>query len=285
MLSKEQIARYSRQLILPEIGPRGQKKLLDASALIVGAGGLGSPAALYLAAAGVGRLGVIDYDTVSLSNLHRQILHHTASVGRPKGESAKERLQALNPDVQVEAIACRLEPENVLERIRTYDLVLDGSDNFTTRYLVNDACVLSQTPFLYGGVVCFMGQVMVVRPKSSACFRCLFPEPPSGEQVPNCQEAGILGAVAGILGTVMAHEALKLLLEINDGLTDRLLVFDGLKSRFREVPVRRDPTCAVCGEAPTIRNPETVKEQACVSIPESEVGNQRSEVGSRKAAI
>ncbi len=254
-LSKEQIQRYSRQLILSEIGVRGQERLLASSVLVIGAGGLGCPAALYLAAAGIGRIGILDRDVVALSNLHRQILHGTADVGRPKSESAKARLQALNPDVTIHAIPASLTPENAADLVQDFELVLDGSDNFPTRYLVNDACVLSATPFIYGGVVHLRGQMMVVQPGQSACFRCVFPEPPTDGAIPNCQDAGVVGATAGIIGSLMAHEAIKWLVGIGTPLTNRLLAFDGLTARVREIPVRRAADCAVCGEHPTIRTP------------------------------
>lgn len=252
-LSKDQIARYSRQLILPEVGVHGQERLLASSVLIVGAGGLGCPAALYLAAAGVGTLGLIDRDAVALSNLHRQILHTTEDVGRPKSLSASSTLKALNPEVSVVAFQESLGASNALQLLQPYDVILDGSDNFSTRYLVNDACVLLGKPLIHGGVVHLRGQALTVLPKRSACVRCVFPEPPQPGAIPSCQEAGVLGSVAGILGTLMAHEALKVLLGIGQPLADRLLVVDGYASRFRDVAVRRDPACAVCGEAPTIQ--------------------------------
>ena len=251
--TKEQIARYSRQLILPEVGVQGQERLRDASVLIVGAGGLGCPSALYLAAAGVGTVGLIDQEAVALSNLHRQVLHTTDAVGRPKTHSAKARLAALNPEVSVVAIQERLTPGNARRLLQPYDLVLDGSDNFPTRYLVNDACVLLGKPLVHGGVVHFGGQVMTVLPGRSACVRCVFPEPPQPGAIPSCQEAGVLGTAAGLLGSLMAHEALKVLLDLGEPLVDRLLVFEGKASRFRDVRVRRNPGCAVCGDAPTIR--------------------------------
>ena len=265
-LSKDQIARYSRQLILPEIGVRGQQRLLSSSVLVVGAGGLGCPAALYLAAAGVGRLGIIDREAVTLSNLHRQVLHTSDAVGRPKSLSAQARLAALNPDVVVLPIQASLTAANALEWLRPYDLVLDGSDNFPTRYLVNDACVLLGKPLVHGGVVHLGGQVLTVLPRRGACFRCVFPEPPQPGAVPSCQEAGVLGAAAGVLGSLMAHEALKLLLGIGEPLVDRLAVFDGAASRFREVPVRRDLLCAVCGDAPTIREPVAMDDPVCGAL-------------------
>ena len=252
-LTKEQVARYSRQLILPDIGVQGQERLLSASVLVVGAGGLGCPAALYLAAAGVGTLGILDRETVALSNLHRQILHSTETVGRPKSQSAASRVRALNPDVAVRPIQESLTAANAPELLGPYDLILDGSDNFPTRYLVNDACVLLGKPLVHGGVVHVGGQVMTVLPGRSACVRCVFPEPPTPGAIPSCQEAGVLGTAAGLLGSLMAHEALKVLLDFGEPLIDRLLVFEGTASRCREVRLRRNPDCAVCGDAPTIR--------------------------------
>jgi len=252
-LSKEQIARYSRQLLLPEIGVPGQQRLLGASVALVGAGGLGSPAALYLAAAGVGRLGIIDREVVALSNLHRQILHTTEQLGAPKAASARARLSAHNPDVNVVAMQASLDASNALQLLQPYDVIVDGSDNFSTRYLVNDACVLLEKPLVHGGVVQNRGQVMTILPRRSACFRCVFPEPPTSGAIPSCQEAGVLGSAAGVIGTLMAHEALKLLLGIGTPLTNRLLVFDGGASRFRDVPIRRDAACPLCGDRPTIQ--------------------------------
>lgn len=249
-LSKSQVERYGRQLILPEVGVAGQQRLQHGAVLIVGAGGLGSPAALYLAAAGVGRIGVVDHDAVTLSNLHRQILHATSDVGRAKTHSACARLRALNPDVRSEPIQQRLTAENAERIIAPYALVLDGSDNFPTRYVVNDTCVRLGIPFVHAGVIRCEGQVLTVLPRHSACLRCVFPEPPAPGSVPSCQDAGVLGAAAGVLGSLMAHEALKWVLGLGGLATDRLLVFEGMRSRFREVPVRRDPSCPVCGETP-----------------------------------
>ena len=265
-LSKDQIARYSRQLILPEIGAQGQQKLLRASVLVVGAGGLGCPAALYLAAAGVGTIGIVDRETVALSNLHRQILHSAEAVGRPKSQSAAARLTTLNPEIRVIPIRESLEAANALQMLRPYDLVVDGSDNFPTRYLVNDACVILGKPFVHGGVVHFGGQVLTVLPKRSACFRCVFPEPPEPGAIPSCQEAGVLGTAAGILGSLMAHEALKVILNLGEPLVNRFAVFDGKASRVREVPVRRDPMCAACGDAPTIQKLMTDAAHRCQAL-------------------
>ncbi len=247
--SEAQIERYGCQLILPEIGRQGQQRLAQAKVLIIGAGGLGSPAALYLAAAGVGTLGILDDDTVELSNLHRQILHTTNDVGRAKSQSAKARLDALNPGVTCLAIQERLTRANALDHLAGYDVIVDGSDNFPTRYLVNDACVALNKPLVHGGIVHLNGQLMTILPRRSPCFRCVFPEPPSPDAIPSCQQAGVLGSVAGVIGSLMAHEALKVLLEIGDPLVGRLLVFDGTMSRFREVPIRRNPQCPTCGEA------------------------------------
>ncbi|MBI3997311.1 MAG: molybdopterin-synthase adenylyltransferase MoeB [Candidatus Omnitrophica bacterium] len=252
-LSKEQILRYGRQLILPEIGVAGQQQLTHAAVLIIGAGGLGSPAAFYLAAAGVGTIGIIDPESVALSNLHRQILHTTEAVGSPKARSAQARLEALNPHVTVIPIQERLSAANAADILDAYDVVVDGSDNFSTRYLVNDAAVLLGKPLIHGGVVHFGGQVMTILPRQGACFRCVFPEPPPAGSIPSCQEAGVVGAVAGILGSLMAHETLKVLLGLGEPVVDRLFMFDGMTSRVRDVPVRRNTQCAVCGEQPTIR--------------------------------
>ena len=251
-LREDQIERYSRQIILPNIGGKGQEKLLKAKVLIIGAGGLGSPAALYLASAGIGKIGIADSDKVELNNLQRQILHSNSSIGKTKVESAKERLAAINPDVEVIAHNLRLTSENILDIIRDYDIVVDGSDNFPTRYLVNDACVLSGKPLSHGGIFRFDGQAMTILPHKSACYRCLFPEPPPPGFVPSCQEAGILGAVAGIIGTIQANEVLKYILEMGNLLAGKLLVFNALDSSFRQVKVPKDPKCPICGENPTI---------------------------------
>lgn len=251
-LTESQIERYSRQIILSEIGGKGQEKLLSAKVLIVGAGGLGSPCALYLAAAGVGKLGIVDSDEVELNNLQRQIVHSTDSVGKDKAASAKHRLAELNPDVEVVAHKIRLTSENILDVIKDYDMVVDGSDNFPTRYLVNDACVLSQKPLSHAGIFRFDGQAMTILPRQSACYRCVFAEPPPPGLVPSCREAGILGAVAGIIGTIQANEVLKYILGIGGLLTGRLLVFNALDSSFRMVKVTRDPKCPLCAENPTL---------------------------------
>ena len=251
-LREDQIERYSRQILLPNVGGKGQEKLLDAKVLVIGAGGLGSPCALYLAAAGVGTIGIVDSDNVELNNLQRQIIHSTKTVGVSKVESARERLIALNSDVKVIPHKMRLDSTNILDLIKDYDIVVDGSDNFPTRYLVNDACVLSKKPLSHGGILRFDGQAITILPHKSACYRCLFSEPPPPGLVPSCQEAGILGAVAAIIGTIQANEVLKHILGIGDLLTGKLLVFCALDSSFRQVKVPRDPKCPICGENPTI---------------------------------
>ncbi len=251
-LREDQIERYSRQIILPNIGGKGQEKLLNAKVLIIGAGGLGSPCALYLASAGIGTIGIVDSDKVEINNLQRQILHSNTNVGKAKVESAKERMVGINPDVKVITYNLRLTSENILDIIQDYDIIVDGSDNFPTRYLINDACVLSGRPLSHGGIFRFDGQAITILPHKSACYRCLFPEPPPPGLVPSCQEAGILGAVAGIIGTVQANEVLKYILEIGNLLTGKLLVFNALDSSFRQVKVPKDPKCPVCGENPTV---------------------------------
>lgn len=252
-LREDQIERYSRQIILPNVGGKGQEKLCNARVLIIGAGGLGSPAALYLASAGIGKIGIVDSDKVELNNLQRQILHSTKDVGRAKVDSAQDRLVGINPDVKVVTYNLRLTSENILNIIKDYDIIVDGSDNFPTRYLVNDACVLSGKPLSHGGIFRFDGQAITVIPGESACYRCLFPEPPPPGLVPSCQEAGILGAVAGVIGVIQANEVLKYILGIGNLLTGKLLVFNALDSSFRQVKVPRDPNCPVCGENPTVR--------------------------------
>lgn len=251
-LNDDQIERYSRQIILPSVGGKGQEKLLSAKVLIVGAGGLGSPAALYLASAGIGKIGIVDSDKVELNNLQRQILHSTKDVGRAKVESAKARLNATNPEIEIIPYEVRLTSENILDIIKEYDIIIDGSDNFPTRYLVNDASVLSAKPLSHGGIFRFDGQAMTILPGVSACYRCLFPEPPPAGLMPSCQEAGIMGAVAGIIGTIQANEVLKYVLGIGDLLSGKLLVFSALDSSFRRVKVPKDPKCPVCGDHPTI---------------------------------
>lgn len=251
-LREDQIERYSRQIILPNVGGKGQEKLLNAKVLSIGAGGLGSPAALYLVSAGIGKIGIVDSDQVELNNLQRQILHSTENVGKSKVKSAAERLKSLNPDIQIKNYELRVTSDNILDIIKDYDIIVDGSDNFPTRYLVNDACVLSGKPLSHGGIFRFDGQAITILPGESACYRCLFPEPPPPGLVPSCQEAGILGAVAGVIGTIQANEVLKYILGIGDLLAGKLLVFNALHSSFRQVKVPKNPNCPVCGENPTI---------------------------------
>ncbi|MBI2822758.1 MAG: molybdopterin-synthase adenylyltransferase MoeB [Acidobacteria bacterium] len=250
--TEEQIKRYSRHIILPEVGGKGQKKLLAGKALIVGAGGLGSPAGLYLAAAGVGTIGVIDADVVDLSNLQRQVLHSTKDLDRPKVFSAQERMEGLNPDIRVVPYHERLTAANALEIIRGYDVILDGSDNFPTKFLVNDACVMLGKPLVLAGILRFDGQLFTILPGRGACYRCIFRKPPPAGLIPSCEEAGILGAVAGVMGTLQAVEALKILLGTGETRAGRILLFDAATTEFREVAVRRDPDCPVCSDHPTI---------------------------------
>ncbi len=252
MLSHDELIRYSRHLILPEIGLAGQERLKAARVLLVGAGGLGSPAALYLAAAGIGTIGLIDFDVVDRSNLQRQVVHGTAAVGTSKLASARARLADLNPHVQVETIETRLEAANALEHLRGWDVVVDGSDNFPTRYLVNDACVLLGIPTVYGAVLRFEGQVSVFDARRGPCYRCLYREPPPPELVPSCAEGGVVGVVPGVIGSLQALEAIKLVTGIGSSLVGRLLLFDGMKLQFREIALIKDPDCVVCGPYPTV---------------------------------
>jgi sulfur-carrier protein adenylyltransferase/sulfurtransferase len=252
-ISNEEVQRYSRHLIMPEVGLNGQKKLKAASVLCIGAGGLGSPLALYLAAAGVGRLGIVDFDTVDASNLQRQILHFTKDVGRPKLDSAREKLEAVNPHVTLETHETPLTSQNALEIIRRYDIVADGTDNFPTRYLVNDACVLAGKPNVYGSVFRFEGQVSVFATQGGPCYRCLYPEPPPPGLVPSCAEGGVLGILPGLIGVLQATEVIKLILGKGTPLVGRLLLVDALATRFRELKLRRSEDCPVCGPDPTIK--------------------------------
>src|SRR6266436_2392079 len=252
-LNNDEIRRYSRHLILPEVGLSGQKKICSTSVLCIGAGGLGSPIAMYLAAAGVGKLGLLDFDTVDFSNLQRQIIHGTPDVGRPKTQSASETIKRINPNVQVVLHNTRFTSENALEVIRPYDIVVDGTDNFPTRYLTNDACVLLKKPNVYGSIFRFEGQASVFAPHlGGPCYRCLYPEPPPPGMVPSCAEGGVLGVLPGIVGCIQATEILKLALGKGSSLIGRLLLFNALDMKFRELKLRRDPECPLCGENPTI---------------------------------
>jgi adenylyltransferase/sulfurtransferase len=251
-LSADEVRRYSRHLILPEVGMDGQRALKAARVLCIGAGGLGSPAAMYLAAAGVGTLGLVDFDVVDMSNLQRQLLHGTPDVGRPKLESARDRLLALNPNIRVETYETALSSKNALELFEPYDVILDGTDNFPTRYLVNDACVLLGKPNAYGSIFRFEGQASVFGAKDGPCYRCLYPEPPPPGLVPSCAEGGVLGVLPGIIGTIQATETIKLILGRGEPLIGRFLIFDALRMRFRELKLRKDPDCPVCGTNPSV---------------------------------
>ena len=252
--SDEQIHRYSRQMILPGIGGKGQRKLMEAKVLIMGAGGLGSPAAIYLAAAGVGTIGLADFDRVELHNLQRQILHKTGDLGRLKVESGRETLESLNPEVKVQTYSDRIVSANIREIIRGYDLVLDGSDNFPTRFLVNDACYFERKTLISGAILRFDGQLSTFKPHAGGpCYRCLLPEPPPPGMVPSCQEAGVLGAVAGIIGILQANEALKEILGLGESMAGRFLIFNALNLSFHEVKIAKNSNCPLCGENPRIK--------------------------------
>ncbi len=251
-LSHAEVLRYSRHLLLPEVGVEGQRKLKAARVLTIGAGGLGSPLSLYLAAAGVGTIGIVDFDVVDLTNLQRQIVHGTATLGTPKLESAKSRLTDLNPNVKVETHEARLTSENALDIIREYDIVVDGTDNFPTRYLVNDACVLLGKPNVYGSIFRFEGQASLFYAKEGPCYRCLYSEPPPPGLVPSCAEGGVLGVLPGIIGSIQALETIKWIIGAGDLLIGRLVLFDALRLRFRELKLRKDPDCPICGQNPTI---------------------------------
>jgi molybdopterin/thiamine biosynthesis adenylyltransferase len=251
-LTPAQRNRYSRHLLIPEVGEAGQLRLLDAKVLLIGAGGLGSPAALYLAAAGVGTIGLVDADVVDESNLQRQILHSTERLGMTKTASARKTLEALSPDVKVIEHTERMVADNVLRIIGDYDLIVDGADNFPTRYLLNDASLLANKPVVHGSIFRFEGQLTVFKPYEGPCYRCLFPEPPPSELAPSCAEAGVLGVLPGIVGCLQASEALKLLLGVGDPLVGRLLLFDALETTFRELKLRRNPECPACGEHATL---------------------------------
>ncbi|MGI8553904.1 MAG: molybdopterin-synthase adenylyltransferase MoeB [Dehalococcoidia bacterium] len=250
-LTSQQVMRYSRHIIMPQVGPVGQRKLMQAKVLIVGAGGLGSPVALYLAAAGVGTIGIVDFDVVDLSNLQRQLLHHTDDVGKLKVVSARETINAYNPEVNVVTHEVPLTSENALEIIPQYDIIVNGADNFAARYLVNDASYLSGKPLVDGSILLFDGQATTFIP-GKGCYRCLFPEPPPPGLVPSCAEAGVLGALCGTIGTIQATEVLKLILEIGDPLAGRLLLYDALAMEMRQVKIRRNPNCPLCGDNPTV---------------------------------
>lgn len=268
-LTNAEKARYARHFTLPEVGPEGQRRLKAARILCIGAGGLGSPLTMYLAAAGIGEIGIVDFDRVDFSNLQRQLLHDTADVGRLKTESAKERLFAINPEVQVTLHETRLSAANAAAIAEPYDLIIDGTDNFPTRYLSNDLAVLTEKPNVYGSIYRFEGQVSVFAPHlGGPCYRCLFPEPPEPGLVPSCAEGGVLGILPGIIGAMQANEAVKLLLGIGDPLIGRLVHFDALSFRFREIKLRRDPGCSICGDSPTLTQLEEIQ-FACDMTPPS----------------
>ncbi len=251
-LTKSQLARYSRHLLMPEVGEEGQLKLLGAKVLLIGAGGLGSPSAMYLAAAGIGTLGIVDGDTVDMSNLQRQLLHTEDRVGTPKVESALKMLKGINSDIEIKAYPFRIDSSNVLDLFKDYDIILDGCDNFPTRYLVNDACYFLGKTNVHGSIFRFDGQVTVFKPNHGPCYRCLYPEPPPPGMAPSCAEAGVLGVLPGIVGVAQAIETIKVVLGIGHPLIGRLLTFDALQMKFRELRTRRDPTCPLCGPNPTV---------------------------------
>jgi molybdopterin/thiamine biosynthesis adenylyltransferase/rhodanese-related sulfurtransferase/molybdopterin converting factor small subunit len=280
-LSNEEILRYSRHLIMPEVGMEGQLKLKRAKVLMVGAGGLGAPVGLYLAAAGVGRIGIVDFDVVDATNLQRQVIHGTADVGRKKLESAADTMQDINPHVRIDRYETALSSANALEILRDYDMVVDGTDNFPTRYLVNDACVLLGKPNVYGSIFRFEGQASVFAVPGGPCYRCLYPEPPPPGLVPSCAEGGVLGILPGLIGLVQATEAVKLILGAGEPLVGRLLLYDALAMRFRELKLRKDPECPVCGERPTVR--ELIDyQQFCGVRPEPAGQSAAAEIGPRE---
>ena len=263
-LTEEQIYRYSRHILLPEVGGVGQERLLRAKVFCVGVGGLGSPVALYLTAAGLGTIGIADSDQVDISNLQRQVLHYTDDIGKPKTHSAREKLEKLNPDVNVVVYKDLITKDNIREIVREYDITIDGSDNFPTRYLVNDACYFEKKTLVSGAIFQFEGQLTVFKTHSGgACYRCLYPEIPPEGMIPNCEEAGILGAVAGTVGTMQAVETLKEVLQIGDPLVDRLLIMNALNMSFNTVKITKDPNCQLCGEKPTIKDVAANTEPVC----------------------
>lgn len=250
--TRSQLNRYARHIILPHVGPQGQQKLLESKVLVIGAGGLGSPILMYLAAAGVGHIGIVDFDTVDLSNLQRQIIHTSSDLGKAKTHSAQAHLQALNPEVTIIPYTEALNSQNAREIMRSYDLIIDGSDNFPTRYLVNDACVLENKPLLYGAISQFEGQLSLFNTLGAPCYRCLFPTPPKPGAIASCAEAGVFGVLPGVVGSLMATEAIKILLGLGETLSGVLLHYDGLYAEMRRISIRKNPACVVCGNKPTI---------------------------------
>ena len=262
-MTDEQIERYSRHIILKEVGAKGQKKLLNGRVLIIGAGGLGAPAALYLAAAGVGHIGIVDADEVDLSNLQRQVIHTTADIGKAKVKSAKETMEAINPDVEVKTYRMFVDSSNIRELVRDYDFIIDGTDNFPAKFLINDACVLEKKPFSHAGIIRFQGQLMTYVPGEGPCYRCVFKNPPPKDAVPTCKQAGVIGAMAGTIGTLQAMEAIKYLIGQGDLLTGKLLTYDALKMDFRKIKLKKDCNCAVCSEHATIFEPIDYEQEVC----------------------
>ena len=262
--TNEQLERYSRHIILKEVGAKGQKKLLNASVLIIGAGGLGAPAAMYLAAAGVGTIGIADADEVDLSNLQRQVIHTTADLGKAKVKSAKETMQAINPDVKVNTYRKFITSENIMDIIKDYDFIIDGTDNFPAKFLINDACVMAQKPFSHAGIIRFKGQLMTYVPGEGPCYRCVFKNPPPKDAVPTCKQAGVIGAMGGVIGSLQAMEAIKYLLGVGELLTGYLLTYDALTMEFRKIKLPKDThNCEVCGDHPTILKPIDYEQEVC----------------------
>ena len=263
-MTDEQIERYSRHIILKEVGAKGQKKLLNAKVLIIGAGGLGAPAAMYLAAAGVGTIGIVDADEVDLSNLQRQIIHSTADIGKPKVKSAKETMNAMNPDVEVKTYHMFVDSTNIRELIREYDFVIDGTDNFPAKFLINDACVMEKKPFSHAGIIRFKGQLMTYVPGEGPCYRCVFKNPPPKDAVPTCKQAGVIGAMGGVIGSLQAMEAVKYIVGVGKLLTGHLLTYDAVNQEFRKIKLPSDTSkCPVCGEHPTITELIDYEQEVC----------------------
>lgn len=261
--TNEQLSRYSRHIILKEVGAKGQKRLMNGRVLIIGAGGLGAPAALYLAAAGVGVIGIADADTVELSNLQRQVIHTTHDIGKSKVQSAKETMEAINPDVVVKTYQTFVNAANIMDLIADYDFIIDGTDNFPAKFLINDACVLAKKPFSHAGIIRFQGQLMTYVPGEGPCYRCVFSEPPPPDAVPTCRQAGVIGAMGGVIGSLQAMEAVKYLIGQGDLLTGALLTYDALKMNLRKIPLPRRESCAVCGAHPTIFEPVDYEQAVC----------------------
>ena len=263
-MTDEQIERYSRHIILKEVGAKGQKKLLNAKVLIIGAGGLGAPAAMYLAAAGVGTIGIVDADEVDLSNLQRQIIHTTADIGKPKVKSAKETMNAMNPDVEVKTYHKFVDSSNIRELIREYDFIIDGTDNFPAKFLINDACVMEKKPFSHAGIIRFKGQLMTYVPGQGPCYRCVFKNPPPKDAVPTCKQAGVIGAMGGVIGSLQAMEAIKYIVGVGELLTGKLLTYDAINQEFRKIKLPSDThKCPVCGDNPTITELIDYEQEVC----------------------